>query len=996
MATQNNRTVTLTLATQTTGQESVKSLAAELHKMAQEGGDAAPEFARLAQSLEQASNAEEKQSKAARAAAANMQASKQSMLEARAAMSTYTASIGGAKNATAEQKAELAKLNQTIRDGKASYDQARASVATLTPEYNRLKASTRGVISEAERLKTAVKAPGEAAADSAKKMDLSFTGMARSLRGMAGGLAAALGLDQFVKANTSVESLRRSLEQMTGSGEAAAREIDYLKAAANRLGLDVNDAGRAYINLTAAAKGTALEGAGTKAIFEAVSGAMSKLGKSSAETEGALQAVAQMMSKGTVSMEEMRQQLGERLPGAMQAAADASGVTVGELTAMIGTGQVLASDLLPKLADGLQKMYGTGAQAEGMVSSWNRLKNSISETLVFIGDSGVVTALVGIMGQLGFAVRGLTGAFELLGRIIGITFGAIAAFDWKHPIDSVKNWKTAVSEAGAEIQKKMDAVKGSAENAGEAQSKLAEAGKKAAESASAQAVTWLTVVNSFGKVTAAAKEATEQAIKSAAAKAEEGKTSVALAQAFGTETEKRTSALAAANANTIALKAVAEARLLEAEAANSNAIALAEAAKAEAVLSEEKRKAIVAATDNATAKKSEADQAASAALAAQQHAAALSVESAALQDNSGRVLELKAAYEAAQASLEAVRLAREAGTATMVDEQSAAIAAGEAAFLYRDALSDQTRVIEQNAKQKQAQLNVDQAGVRLAIEQQKSILEMAKVRGDEYAVTQSLMEIKQLEIKLAELTAQAKKAEADAALLTVKAKRAELEASGQLTKAKEAELAAEEAGAKVKQVEAEISAELAKRTRELADEVAYSGDAATKATKDYEKLAESLDGVADSADTASGKIRDLQDQQTRTAAGQPNTSAINFAGLAKNRGATPEQAAEVQASAGEIFSRMMQESPTASALGVRGLISNAVDEAMAALGVKARTGAPQEASSGRQVATPATTVHRVEISFRGATTPVNVASSQDANSLLGILRQLETDAARTF
>lgn len=991
-----NRKVTLTLDTQATGQANVKNLSAELRKLAQEGGDAAPEFARLAQSIEEATSAEERQAKAARTASANMQASKQSMLEARAAVSAYTASIGGAKNANTEQAAQLAVLNRAVLNSKAGYDAARVSVSALAPEYGRLKAATQGVIAEAERLKAAVKAPGEAAADSAKKMDMSFTGMARSLRDMAGGLAAALGLGQFAKANASAESLRRTLEQMTGSGEAAAKEIDYLKAAANRLGLDVQDAGRAYINLTAAAKGTALEGQGTKAIFEAVAGAMSKLGKSSAETEGALQAVAQMMSKGVVSQEEMRQQLGERLPGAMQAAADATGVTVGELNQMIGTGQVLASDLLPKLAEGLQKMYATGAQAEGMVSSWNRLKNSISETLVFIGDSGVVTALVGIMGQLGFAVRGLTGAFELFGRIIGITFGAIAAFDWKHPIDSVKNWKTAVSEAGADIQKKLDAVKGAAEQSADAQVKLAEAGKKAAESASAQAVSWLAVVNAYSKVTTAAKEATEQAIKSAAAKAEEGKTSVALAQAFGTETEKREAALATANANTISLKAVADARHLEAEAANSNAVALAEAAKAEAVLSEEKRKAIQAATDNATAKKSESDQAASAALASQQHAAQLATEAAALQDNSGRVLELKAAYEAAQASLEAVRLAREAGTATLVDEQAAAIAAGQAAFIYRDALSDQTKAVEQNARAKQSQLSVDQAGVRLAIEQQRSILEMAKARGDEYGVTQALLEIKKLEIKLAELTAQAKKAEADAALLTVKAKRAELEASGQLTQAKEAELKAEEAGVKVKQVEAEISAELAKRTRELADEVAYSGDAATQAAKNYDKLAESLDGVADSADTAGGKIGDLRNQQTRTAAGQTNSSALNFAGLARNRGATPEQAAEVQVSASEIFSRMMEESPTASPLGVRGLISAAVDEAMAALGAKARTGAQLEASSGRQVATPNTTVHRVNINFAGTTTPVNVASPQDANSLLGLFRQLEADASRTF
>lgn len=828
-----NRTVTLTLDAQAKGLDGVKALSDELHNLAKQGGEAAPEFAKLATQLDAAIGAEQKQAASVKAATEALNAAKQNMLDARAAVSAYTASIGGARKANAEQAAELERLNQAVRESKASLDGARAAIASATGEYSRLAASTQAVVYSAEKMTAAVKAPGEAAKESAAKAEGAFTGLADKLRGLAGPIIGAFGAAEFWKANTNLESLRRTLELLTGSSEAAGREVEYLRTTANRLGIDVQEASRAYTSLTAAAKGTALEGQGTRDIFEAVAGAMAKLGKSGAETEGALQAVAQMMSKGVVSMEEMRQQLGERLPGAMQATAEAAGVTVAELTDMIGTGQVLATDLLPKLAEGLRKTYQTGAQTDGLTGSWNRLKNAITDTFTFIGDSGVAAALVAILGQMAVAVRGLVGAFDLLGKSIGITLGALFSLDFSQ-------WGKSISDAADTIQKGLDKANGKARETAEGQKQLADSSNTTSKAANEQTVSWLAVVNAYAKVSKAAKEATDLAEKAAKATEAEGKASIELAQAFGTESEKREAAAKSAENNAAALKTLAEARRIESETANSNAIALQEAAKGEATLSEEKRKAIEAAQNNATAKKSEAEAAAAASLSAQQHAAAMALEAAAVADNSKRVDELRAAHLAAAAALETVRAARAAGNASLIEEQAAAIEAGKAAALYRDALKDQTEAIAGNAKVKAAQFDVDSAGIRLAIEQQRTTLESAKARGDEYGAVQALIEIKKLEVQLAELTAKAKRAEAEASLATVRAKREELQASGQLTAAKELELKAQEAGGQVKIKEAEISAELAKRSKEMADSFIYGANGARE-------LAGALGGVGDSA-----------------------------------------------------------------------------------------------------------------------------------------------------
>lgn len=759
--------------------------------------------------------------------------------EAGAGQAIFAAQAASAKTRVADLNSELIVSRGNVKLASQEHRNAAGQTRAHAAEQQRLAEQLSLVAAESNRAATATSGLADAAKTAAK-----------SLVGIEMGR-------QFIEANVGIESLDRALTQILGSSEKAAAEIEWLRNTTNRLGIDTQSAAKAYTSLAASAKGTSLEGEGTRRIFEAVAGSMAKLGKSSADTEGALQAVSQMMGKGTVSMEEMRQQLAERLPGAMQATADALGITVGELTEMIGTGSVLAEDLLPKLAQGLEKMYGTSGQAEGTVSAWNRLKNAIAETFQFVGQSGVMTALAAILGQVAVAVRGLTGAFDLLGKIIGITLGAIATFDFSNPIQSLKNWKAAVQDAGAEIQSKMDKAAASTDGAAAAQSKLAAQAGQTAVAAETSAVSWLTVVNAYSKVSLAAEVATEQAVKSAAARQEEGKATLALASLLGTETDKRTAGLAVATQSAEALQTLANARQHEASVAAAQAEALAVVAKAEGVVSEQKRKSIQEANDKATALQAEADKAAAAALGAKQHAAALQTESAALADNSSRLGELKSAAEKAAAAVELLKAARTAGTATAAQVSDAEIKAAQAAALYRDALNDQTTAIQRNAAQKQQQINIDQASIRLAIEQQRTIYEVSRARGDEYSATQALLEIKRLEIKLAELTALAKRAEADAALLVAQAKREELQASGQLTAAKEAELKAQEAGARVKQIEAQIASETASRMRELADSYRLTGDAAQSASAGISAVGSSAENSIPAVDSLTDSLNKL-------------------------------------------------------------------------------------------------------------------------------------------
>lgn len=930
-----------------------------------------------------------------------------------------------------------------------SADQIRAEILSINQALAKLASNANVSGAEFDRAYAggqvkiaALRAELSGADLAAGKAGTSVSGLGASLRSLAAPLAGIEIARQFVEANVASESLERTLVQLTGSGEAAAAEIDYLKATAERLGLSVQEASRAYVSLTAAAKGTAMEGAGTRQVFEAVAGAMAKLGMSSADTEGALRAVSQMMSKGVASMEEWRQQLGERIPGAAQATADALGVTVAELNDMISSGNILSSELLPYLAQGLEKVYGTAGKAEGLIAAWNRLKNAINDTFTFVGDSGVWSGLVSVLGIVATAVRGLTGAFELLGKIVGITFGALVSFDFRRPIESVRNWKNAVNEAANEIQSRLDKAKASADGNAVAQQNMAEKTAAASSQAQQTSIAWLAVVNAYAKVGKAAKDSVEAAIKSAAARAEEGKAAIALAQAFGTESEKRVAALTSARNDADALRAVSDARRIEAEVAKSNAAALTEAAKAEASLSEEKRKAIEASNQAATAKGAEADQAAAASLAAQQRAAQLATETAMVQDNSRRINELRAAHEAAAVALENTRAARASGIATLAQEQEAAIAAGQAAAMYRDALNDQTRAIEYNASVKQSEANLAASSVKLQIEQAKTMAEVAKAYGDEASAASYLLQVKQLEIELARLTADAKQAEGRAALALVQAKRAELAASGEMTAAKEAELRAQELAAQVKLKEAEIANETADRMTMLAaatDDYTRSTGPATDGTS---ALTDSLNSSANGADRLTQSLQRLQQVQqqggvggadqgngvrnvTTSPVGKITSSQVDFTETLYRRGASIEEQKLAQKYVGEYYARNQATMLTGN-LGnevnaarlQKQAINDAVDKAIAAARRELQTGQAVDLGTsvndiiGRnmsvtQLRNGDDMIRRIQragneansqtinINLGGKSTKVKVASRGDADNLAQVLRQLEMDSART-
>ena len=266
---------------------------------------------------------------------------------------------------------------------------------------------------------------GVEAKDSAESMlSLTRTGIAAFLGGQivqsANSAAKAI-----YEASAAGERLRTMLDFSTGGN--GAREIEYLREVTAKLGLEFASTSRAYGQFQAAAKGTALEGQKARDIFESVAKASAVMGLSTEQSSGALLALQQMISKGTVQAEELRGQLGERLPGAFQIAAKAMGVTTAELGKMLEQGQVVADVFLPKFAAALEQNLGGAADkaADRLDAAVNRFDNAWERLKQSVGDSGVSAAL---RGELNAITNDLTVFRETMDKVRASGGGTASQF----------------------------------------------------------------------------------------------------------------------------------------------------------------------------------------------------------------------------------------------------------------------------------------------------------------------------------------------------------------------------------------------------------------------------------------------------------------------------------------------------------------------------------------------------------------------------------------
>ena len=283
------------------------------------------------------------------------------------------------------------------------------AVNTLTPAIEKLtKATTRNTVSQKKNTAAKKKA----------------TAGASKLLGSIGALAGALGfaglamsiawvLTSIVKLTVKFESLGFAIKQTSGDMFESGRSIQFLLELNNKFGASLISTTERWLKFRTAARQSGLTLLETKKIFTSVTKASAVLGLRTDELRGVYLALEQMLSKGKVTTEELRRQLGERLPGAMGIMATSMGVTIRELDKMLKKGEVLSAEVLPGFARALEKAYGIEsletvdnlATAIGKMSGqWEQFVLTVSEgdSLLNKGISGFLETIETILFRLTF------------------------------------------------------------------------------------------------------------------------------------------------------------------------------------------------------------------------------------------------------------------------------------------------------------------------------------------------------------------------------------------------------------------------------------------------------------------------------------------------------------------------------------------------------------------------------------------------------------------
>lgn len=251
----------------------------------------------------------------------------------------------------------------------------------------------------------------------------------RSIQAQILTFAAALGfagvsitnlISEIIRVSRETSKAITALKNVSGTTAQFADNLRFTTSLAKKYGAYVNDITANFAKFTAAAgiAGMAMED--QRKLFESLSRASAGFGLSADETNGMFLAVTQMMGKGKIQAEELRGQLGERLPIAMQAMAKAAGTTVAGLDEIMKKGKLLSAEVLPKFAEALNEML-PNVDTDNIETSLNRLKNAFQE---FIQNTGVQDAYKKLIDSITELVQKATKNIQaLIGQLVAVLIG---------------------------------------------------------------------------------------------------------------------------------------------------------------------------------------------------------------------------------------------------------------------------------------------------------------------------------------------------------------------------------------------------------------------------------------------------------------------------------------------------------------------------------------------------------------------------------------------
>lgn len=259
----------------------------------------------------------------------------------------------------------------------------------------------------------------------------------RSIQMHAMSMAAALGagvygfgslIRSMTETARETNRVRIALKNVSGGVTEFANNLKYVTKLSSTYGQEINTVTGAFAKFTAAATASGVAMSDQRNIFDSITRSISAFGLGGQEANLTFLAISQMMSKGKISAEELRRQLGERMPIAMEAMARAAGVPIEGLDKLLQKGALLSKDVLPRFAEELEKLT-PNVDVDHLETSFSRLKSSFVELTEAWDIGGKLKAVVdGVRRMLDALRTDVSTVVAIIGAALsGKIFSRLAA-----------------------------------------------------------------------------------------------------------------------------------------------------------------------------------------------------------------------------------------------------------------------------------------------------------------------------------------------------------------------------------------------------------------------------------------------------------------------------------------------------------------------------------------------------------------------------------------
>lgn len=289
---------------------------------------------------------------------------------------------------------------------------------------------------------TGVGAAGKAAAQSgsqASGASKSWGDLNSTLLTTASAYAAFQNMKESVDLLVQQEQAINILVGATGSIEKARDEYERWREVTETLGNEFNRSSIIYARFLTTAEQAGIPVQNARAAADGLAIAQRAMNLSSYDAELAFRALGQIANKTVVNMEELRQQLGERVAGVMDSLSKKMGVTTKELFKMTETGELSAQVFFEKFGPAMAQAFKDQAivNADSLAANLERIGNAANRMRVEFA-SGFGKELNEFLKNSPETTKTAEQGFRGFGEGVGVAVGWLTKlFDYLHGVRAV-------------------------------------------------------------------------------------------------------------------------------------------------------------------------------------------------------------------------------------------------------------------------------------------------------------------------------------------------------------------------------------------------------------------------------------------------------------------------------------------------------------------------------------------------------------------------------